>query len=891
MRGVRQYCDPIVPKKATCQNYVNELAILAEGGDKAQVTFLPSYDLDDGNRWGEFIRSGQFLANSPGASLFQPGGRERASAVALKQRLAAGESKTVRFLVVWYFPELRIDYKNAHPNSYFGAADYGRYFHNYFMNITDLIAYGCRERDRILAETQSWQTPILESTYPDWLKFKILNSSVAVYNNSILNKAGAFALLEGAMGGLAGTMDVRTLAFEFYQKFCPELDRSEMDLFTATQEPSGKVLHFDGQYYVGLADKDGKTPVPGNAYVCNTGGWLTQLARDYQQTGDLAYITPKQEGIRRALGYLRSLCRGNLHVPQGTIMFDDTEHPPACSYNATMYIAYLQAGEILATALGDKDLADECRGLIEQVRADIYKYLWNGRMLAYGCDSDGTNRRDDMVFVAQLGGQFMSRSHMFGDALPMELVRAAAFGQFKSTLWHFRNQDYFAARVWNAEKNQPDKNVGGQDAICWTFYEDVFRAFPSFQAGYVEDALNILRHTQLAHLRNGYNWTQNLWNIGELSRMDVPLAWWMTDLMASAGLSVPDQTLYLAPVIRPGETRVRLPVYFPDFWAMVECDTQAKTVRVRVTKVFGKKTISIRKVVARPVGVPADKGHTIDLPGVFSVAPDAVLDLSAYWPQLTASVQYPEALPGADQADYLTVAAPRITASPRIAVQGWPMADHVTATLAYDDPDGKLFYTLDGRDPCRSGVVYAGPLMLRQSGTLKVRAFRKDTGWSPPRIQKIEVNAKHFGVNCGGGAGEGLNADQAYGPGGWGYVGGNEAGPAGVMQPGCAYPFSLTTCRFGNFEYRFDLPNGRYAVRLHFAEQWGAGKGGRSFNVQIQDRPVLEKLDVFAEAGGANRALVKAFDAVEVRDGTLTIRFTTLANSAMVGAIELSPVR
>jgi hypothetical protein len=58
-------------------------------------------------------------------------------------------------------------------------------------------------------------------------------------------------------------------------------------------------------------------------------------------------------------------------------------------------------------------------------------------------------------------------------------------------------------------------------------------------------------------------------------------------------------------------------------------------------------------------------------------------------------------------------------------------------------------------------------------------------------------------------------------------------------------------------------PERSFTVRLHFAEIEDAKPGQRVFNVAIQDKTVLEKLDVVREAGGVNKPLVKEFNNVK----------------------------
>lgn len=58
----------------------------------------------------------------------------------------------------------------------------------------------------------------------------------------------------------------------------------------------------------------------------------------------------------------------------------------------------------------------------------------------------------------------------------------------------------------------------------------------------------------------------------------------------------------------------------------------------------------------------------------------------------------------------------------------------------------------------------------------------------------------------------------------------------------------------------------RYTVRLAFAEVDGAKPGTRVFDVKLQDRPVLQTFDIAKEAGGPNKALIKEFPGIEVKD-------------------------
>jgi hypothetical protein len=91
--------------------------------------------------------------------------------------------------------------------------------------------------------------------------------------------------------------------------------------------------------------------------------------------------------------------------------------------------------------------------------------------------------------------------------------------------------------------------------------------------------------------------------------------------------------------------------------------------------------------------------------------------------------------------------------------------------------------------------------------------------------------------------------------------------------------------------YRIGTPNGKYKVRLHFAETheplFGAGK--RTFDVKVEDKVAISRLDIFRRVG-ANRALTIDVTTT-VTDGYLDIGFVRRTQNPTVSAIEVLPVK
>lgn len=652
-QGIRQFTDkPFRPLKYTYQNYVTEVAILAQRSDGVEIFTLPVYDVDDpASSWKTFRETGTFPQAQGKTELYIPGKTgEKASAVALKIKLGEAETKTVRFMVAWYYPQMQPDRENAHPNSFWGTQDYARYFHNYFDSLEDIVKYAAANRERIHEQTTEWHRPVLESTYPDWLKFKLINCGYVLYTNSILNKAGDFSVMEGKMGGLAGTMDQRLSAHPFYQKFFTDIDRAEMDLFAYTQDPDdGFILHFNGHYYLGIATRDGQTPAPRGTMLDNTGSWIIQLAKDYQQTGDIEIVREHIDRVRFAFENLKNNIISDIDIPVGKTTYDDYEHPPIYSYIAGVYLATLKAGLVLGEAAGDYKLVDHCKRQFTETQNDFVKHLWNGRFFSYGCELDGTAEQDYRMFTGQLGGQFVSRYCKWGDVVAQPMARASVLAQMKTSV--SSAPSYYAPKVYDLNIH---RGIDKDGSKCWPFYLESYTAMLAIQNGYVADGLEIMKNIQLVHLRKGWTWTQNLWNPGEATYMSAPVTWFITDVLAGAGLDVPNETLYLAPIFDENARLVRLPLFYPNFWATLEIEPEERKMRLKVEKVFENKSIVLNRIISVPAGRPANDARTIRI-NTFEVLEGAKLDLSEHWDQLTRTIIHRPVLGRAEQEPFITV--------------------------------------------------------------------------------------------------------------------------------------------------------------------------------------------------------------------------------------------
>jgi hypothetical protein len=98
----------------------------------------------------------------------------------------------------------------------------------------------------------------------------------------------------------------------------------------------------------------------------------------------------------------------------------------------------------------------------------------------------------------------------------------------------------------------------------------------------------------------------------------------------------------------------------------------------------------------------------------------------------------------------------------------------------------------------------------------------------------------------------------------------------------CAERYSMT--RFSQV-----LPNGKYTVKLHFAETFEDinGPGERVFSFNVEGRE-FKDFDVWVKAGGGLKAYVETVP-VEINDGKLDITFIPNIENPEINGIEIIP--
>ena len=217
-----------------------------------------------------------------------------AGALCRKTLLQPHAKQTVHFVVVWWMPNhVTLDLKN-----------HGHFYQREFRDSEKLAAYAFNQRERLARETDAWARLVRDSNLPAWLKSLTLNSAAAMFSNTLLTRDGEFAMQEnpGRAEGALGALEERWASGVFCRTFFPELDRSEMELFRACQQPGGEVPRLCGNAYHGIGNPNvwqGITGQPEPACV-----YAAEVFEHYRATGDRKFLDAFWLSAKKAMSWM-----------------------------------------------------------------------------------------------------------------------------------------------------------------------------------------------------------------------------------------------------------------------------------------------------------------------------------------------------------------------------------------------------------------------------------------------------------------------------------------------------------------------------------------------------------------------------------------------------------
>lgn len=372
-----------------------DLAITSDGDDIEHVDYHFRGQWFDSLSlyWREFARAGRLRErryDKPRATrnMFQ---QPEHGTLAVRVRVAPGETRQVRFAISWNYPLGSIYWFNREqPGSPLFEGTPPTWKNYYATQWADSAASGAdafQRWDTLEAQTVAFRNSIFESSLPVEI-IDAVNGTLG-----ILRSATLIRLEGGEIWGWEG-QHIRegscegscTHVWNYQQALAnlfPALERTLRETeFNYNQLPNG-----------GLTFRQ-RLPLGSGFDIigpCADGhfGAIIKAYREWKNFGDDAWLRRYWPNIRRAMEYAWSPDNPDRWDPAKTGVLWGRQHHTLDmelfgpnSWLTTMYIAALTAASHMADRMGDPAFAQECRDMAARGGAYVDRELFNGRYYA-----------------------------------------------------------------------------------------------------------------------------------------------------------------------------------------------------------------------------------------------------------------------------------------------------------------------------------------------------------------------------------------------------------------------------------------------------------------------------------------------------------------------------
>lgn len=431
--------------------------------------------------------------------------------------LAAGETRTVRFFLTWYFPN-RINHWDIMPERIIR-----NHYATRFTDAWDVAAYLARELPRLQRDTRRFHDALFGSTLPPAVLDALSANIVPVRSNT------CFWLEDGRFFGWEGCFDnagccpgscthvwsyAQTVAFLF-----PSLEREMRRIeFLTETAPDGhmnfRAFHtFEAEWtWRGerIAAVDGQM------------GCILRAYREWLLSGDRGWLVSIWPGVKAAMNFAAvqwdtdgdGVLDGRQHNTYDIEFYGPN---PLCNI---YYLAALRACEEMARALDEPDVAERCRRAFTTASQRVDALLWNGEYYQQAIDDVDAHpyQHGAGCLSDQLLGQLHAHLLGLGDLLPREHLRAT----IKSVFTHnFRRGFYHHVNVQRVYALNDEAGLilctfprGGRPRFPFVYSDEVWTGIEYHVAahliyeGWLDEGLTIVEAARARHdgaRRNPYN--------------------------------------------------------------------------------------------------------------------------------------------------------------------------------------------------------------------------------------------------------------------------------------------------------------------------------------------------------------------------------------------------
>jgi uncharacterized protein (DUF608 family) len=597
------------------------------------ATYLTQWDRLD-TFWSDFSLSGQ-LSNTADTTP-SPAGRTWNAALAMPMRLAPGESRTIRFIFAWHFPNHYVNYSQR--NLLGNVADdkskfwIGNQYAQWFRSALEVVSYIQSEFDRLSAQTLMARDVFHDSTLPPPL-VDAVTSQMSIIRSPTCFWAGdgRFYGFEGcagpstphmveAVGGCCPLNCTHVWNYEMsLARLFPDLERTMRETeWNIQQHPSGYLPHrvLLPTYLPRPWDRD--LDGPKHPAIDGLFGAILKTYREYRAFGDDTWLKRMWPAVKAALHHIWSA-----HDPERTGVLEgeqpntyDISIYGANTFIGTLYLCALRAAGVMARQCGEPGFADDCDTVFARGRAALEARLWNGEYYVQDVDFARFPEQNwgKGCHTDQLLGQWWAHVLGLGHLLDAERARTAALSILRHNFReNFRGHQQ-RPRVFVTDDDQGllicTWPHGGRPPVPTPYSDEVWTGIEYEVAAlllYESETEPALRLVEAARTRYDGR-KQNPWNDIECGDHYVrAMASW-TLLEAASGYSYDAAMAELAfkPVLTPADFRA--PFVARDGWGVFSQTEQAGVQTETIALRYGTlavKTLHFRTIRSQDGASPA----------------------------------------------------------------------------------------------------------------------------------------------------------------------------------------------------------------------------------------------------------------------------------------------
>jgi len=346
-----------------------------------------------------------------------PAGNGNISTFAIAFDLKPGETKTIPYVITWYFPNLH-GTQNHYATRFKSAAAVADYFMTH--------------QKRLLDQTRAFQRCLFDTNVPGVVT-EAVSSQLAVLRSQTMFRMPSGALWGWEGGGQKGGCCAGSClhVWHYAQSIAylfPDIERQTRDWdYDHRMAPNGHM-----GYRVNPNAKPRPAKPQGRDAADGQFGTILRVYREWQISGDDAWLKKIWPDVKKSLEYAFAAWDpdrdGMMTEPQHNTL--DLDLNSWNTFTGSMYQAALLAGEKMAAAAGDEKAAREYRRVFDSARKLTDERLFNGEYYFQKTSHTGRPYNNGCI-SEQLIGQWWSSMMGLGYVYDRNNVRTALSSLFR----------------------------------------------------------------------------------------------------------------------------------------------------------------------------------------------------------------------------------------------------------------------------------------------------------------------------------------------------------------------------------------------------------------------------------------------------------------------------